>query len=170
MCLGVLISSLQNSVAVKGKRRGKKVEIDPIKSGLFQVRVERQTFPEGGGVQWPHGSPLNMQQPDCVKTQWGMLVRRSSGHFYGSFPDKCYSPRNWQGLTVLNIRGYSWILYKLMGCKSLMSQKFCSHSYDPKRNPETNQSMMRCLMGTGAAPCQVLMNSESHFISEKDES
>lgn len=29
---------------------------------------------------------------------------------------------------------------------------------------------MGCLMGTGAALCQVLMNSESHFISEKDES
>lgn len=29
---------------------------------------------------------------------------------------------------------------------------------------------MQYLVGTGAAPCQVLMNSESHFVSEKDES
>jgi hypothetical protein len=29
---------------------------------------------------------------------------------------------------------------------------------------------MQCLMGTGAALCQVLMNSESHFVSERHES
>lgn len=48
--LGVLTSSLQNSVAFQRKRRGDRAEMDedPTSSGLFQVRVEGQTFPEVG--------------------------------------------------------------------------------------------------------------------------
>ena len=61
--------------------------------------------------------------PDLVNWGSGVRVRRSSGHFYGSFPSECYSPRNLQELTVLNIKGCSWILNKLMGSRSLMSKK-----------------------------------------------
>lgn len=58
-----------------------------------------------------------------------------------------------------------------MSSNSLMAKKNFNHSYGLKPNPEINQPVNdECLIGTGAALCQVLMNSESHFISEKDES
>lgn len=128
MGLGVLTCNLQNYVASYGKRKGEGAETDegPSSSGLFWLRGTDISRTERRGHSL-EAAPARTA-PELVNWGSGVLVRRSSGHFYGSFPSECYSPRHLQGLPVLNIKGCSWILNKLMGSRRLMSKKFCNHS------------------------------------------
>lgn len=69
MDLKVLTCHLQNFEASHGKRKGEGAETDegPSSSGLFQLRVHRQAFPERKEGATALQQALHIPSPDPVK-------------------------------------------------------------------------------------------------------